>query len=60
MDATRIDDVAQRLYRARGDRAEFEAAQKARECASRGAEAEAESWRHIRQRIRILRGANQS
>lgn len=59
MDATQIDDVAQRLYRAHGDRAEYEAAQKAKDCEERGAGEEAESWRSVRERIRIIRGANQ-
>lgn len=59
MDSTQIDDVAQRLYRAHGDRAEYEAAQKAKDCDERGAGSEAESWRTVRERIRILRGANQ-
>jgi hypothetical protein len=60
MDASQIDDVAQRLYRAHGDRAEYEAAQKAKQCESAGAEDEARSWRGVRERIRILRGANES
>jgi hypothetical protein len=51
-----IDDYARRLYAARGDRAEHEAALKARDCAARGDRAEAEQWRKVRERIRILRG----
>jgi hypothetical protein len=58
MDASRIDDVAQRLYRAHGDRAEYEAAQKAKACEQRGVRDEAETWRSVRERIRILRGPN--
>ena len=60
MNAAQIDDVAHRLYRAHGDRAEFEAAQKAKECEARGASGEAENWRSVRARIRILRGPNAS
>jgi hypothetical protein len=60
MDATRIDDVAQRFYRAHGDRAEYEAAQKAKDCQERGASDEAATWRSVRERIRILRGPNAS
>jgi hypothetical protein len=60
MDASRIDDVAQRLYRAHGDRAEVEAAQKAKECEGRGSQDEARAWRSVRERIRILRGPNES
>jgi hypothetical protein len=55
-----IDDYARRLYAASGDRAEYEAAQKARDCAARGAEGEAEQWRKVREKIRILRGPNVS
>jgi hypothetical protein len=60
MEASRIDDVAQRLYRAHGDRAELEAAQKAKDCEDRGSQDEARTWRSVRERIRILRGPNQS
>lgn len=60
MAATQIDDVAQRLYRAHGDRAEYEAAQKAKACRERGADDEAETWISVRERIRILRGPNAS
>jgi hypothetical protein len=54
--AIEIDDYAQRLVAASGDRAEYEAAQKAKECADRGAHDEAEQWRKVREKIRILRG----
>jgi hypothetical protein len=60
MDASQVDDVAQRLYRAHGDRAEYEAAQKAKECEGRGATDEAATWRNVRERIRIIRGPNAS
>jgi hypothetical protein len=59
-DLVHIDDYARRLYAASGDRAEYEAAQKARDCAARGAEDEASQWRKVRERIRILRGPNAS
>ena len=55
-----IDDYARRLYAASGDKAEYEAAQKARDCEARGAEDEAEQWRRVREKIRILRGPNVS
>ncbi len=58
--AVQIDDYARRLYSASGDRAEYEAAQKARNCAARGARQEAEQWRKVRAKIRILRGPNAS
>jgi len=60
MDAVQINDYAQRLYSAHGDRAEYEAAQRAKECEEKGAVAEAEDWRSIRAQIRVLRGPNVS
>ncbi len=60
MNAALIDDYAQRLYAAHGDRAEFEAAQKARACEEQGAPEEAAQWRSVRAKIRILRGPNAS
>jgi hypothetical protein len=60
MDTTQVDDYARRLYQAHGDRAEYEAAQKAKECEDRGAMGEAEDWRSIRAAIRVLRGPNES
>jgi hypothetical protein len=60
MDASQIDDVAQRFYRAHGDKAEYEAAQKAKECEEHGVNDEAVIWRRVRERIRILRGPNAS
>jgi hypothetical protein len=58
MEPTRIDDYARRLYSAHGDRAEYEAAQKAKACEAEGDAAAAEQWRSVRSRIRILRGPN--
>lgn len=52
-----LDDYAHRLYAAHGDRAEYEAAQKALNAKDEG---EAQDWRKIRQSIRQLRGPNQS
>lgn len=60
MDTTQVDDYARRLYAARGDRAEHEAARKARDCETRGAEREALQWRRVRAAIRLLRGPNES
>ncbi len=51
-----IDDYAQRLYAAHGDRAEYEAAQRARDCDARGNRDAAEQWRQVRARISLLRG----
>lgn len=60
MDMTQIDDYANRLYAAHGDKAEYEAAQKARAAEENGRAEEAEQWRQVRSKIRILRGPNAS
>jgi hypothetical protein len=60
MDTVQIDEYAHRLYTAHGDRAEYEAAQKAKECADKGDSVQAENWRRIRATIRQLRGPNAS
>lgn len=60
MTVAQIDDYARRLYTARGDRAEFEAAQRARTCAAKGEVQTAEQWRAVRTVIHMLRGPNAS
>jgi hypothetical protein len=60
MQMTKIDDYARRLYTAHGDRAEYEAAQRAKECDARGKRETAEQWRQVRARISILRGPRAS
>lgn len=60
MDVIKTTEIAHALYRAHGDRAEFEAAQKERQLKDAGDENEAANWRAIRGNIRRLRGANQS
>ncbi len=60
MDTVHVDDYARRLYAAHGDRAEYEAARKARDCETRGADREALQWRRVRAVIRSLRGPNAS
>lgn len=47
------------LYRAHGDKAEAEVAQRARAAEDAGRLSEAEDWRRIRASIRMIRGANQ-
>ena len=59
MNTTQISEYAQSLYRAHGDRAEAEAAQKARTCEESGNTAQAEDWRAIQAAIRSRRGALQ-
>ena len=51
-----LDDYAHRLFRAHGDKAEYEAAQKALKATD---PKEAEDWRKVRSLIRQLRGPNQ-
>jgi hypothetical protein len=60
MSIVQIDDYARRLYSAHGDRAEYEAAQKARDCEAKGDTETAEQWRQVREAIRVLRGPNAS
>jgi hypothetical protein len=60
MQTNQIDDYAQRLYTAHGDKAEYEAAQRARDCDAQGKRDTAEQWRQVRARIRLLRGPNAS
>ena len=60
MDMSQIDDYAQRLYNAHGDKAEYEAAQKAKAFEAQGDAENADQWRKVREKIRILRGPNVS
>jgi hypothetical protein len=60
MSIIQIDDYARQLYSAHGDRAEYEAAQKARDYASKGDTETAEPRRQVREAIRVLRGPNES
>ena len=60
MTAIQIDDYAQRLYAAHGDRAEYEAAQRAKESEAKGDAQAAEQWRQVREAIRMMRGPNES
>lgn len=60
MDAMQISHYAGALYRAHGDRAEAEAARKARECEERGRAGEAQDWRDIRRAIHERRPPRQT
>ena len=60
MNLMKKTEIAHALYRAHGDKAEFEAAQKEREQRTAGNEDEAAYWRAIRGSIRQMRGANNS
>lgn len=60
MSIGQIDDYARQLYAAHGDRAEYEAAQRAKDYAAKGDRDTAEQWRQVREAIRVLRGPNES
>ena len=60
MDATKIAEFARALYEAHGDKAEAEAAQKAKQHEDAGEEKEAAQWRAVRAAIREKRGAHES
>ena len=60
METTKIAEYARALYEAHGDRAEAEAAQKAKRCDEEGNSAEADTWRAVRTAISEMRGARES
>lgn len=60
MEIIKTAEIAHALYRAHGDRAELEAAQRERHFKDAGNNDEAASWRAIRASVRRMRGANQS
>ncbi|EEX10582.1 conserved hypothetical protein [Ruegeria lacuscaerulensis ITI-1157] len=59
MDALKTAQYARALYSAHGDKAEAEAAQKAREYEAAGNVEEAQNWQAVRASIRQMRGPNQ-
>jgi hypothetical protein len=60
MEMAKITEYARALYEAHGDKAEAEAAQKARQHEDAGDTEEAETWRAIRKAIGEMRGAHES
>jgi hypothetical protein len=60
MEKTKIAEYARALYKAHGEKAEAEAAQKAKHHEEAGEEQEAANWRAIRAAIREMRGAHES
>lgn len=56
MSSANIDDYAQRLYSAHGDRAEYEAAQRAKDSDAKGDTRAAQQWRKVREAICQMRG----
>lgn len=59
MEVAKITEYARALYDAHGDKAEAEAAQKAKQYEDSGETNEAETWQAIRAAIREIRGARQ-
>ena len=60
MEMARITEHARALYEAHGDKAEAEAAQRAKLHEDAGDMAEAETWRAVRNAISEIRGAHES
>lgn len=60
MEIAKIAEYARALYDAHGDKAEAEAAQRAKKHEDAGEETEAETWRAIRKAISEIRGAHES
>ncbi len=60
MNIEKVSEYARALFEAHGDRAEFEAAQNAKEKEEAGDTEGAEKWRAIRRAIREIRGPNES
>ena len=60
MDTIQIQKQAQMLFAAHGDKAELEAAQKAKKLEDEGTKEEAQSWRKVQQAINQMRGPHSS
>ena len=60
MEIAKITEYARALYDAHGDKAEAEAAQKAKQHEEAGETSESETWRAVRRAIREIRGAHES
>jgi hypothetical protein len=60
MKTPEIEEYARSLFEAHGDRAEYEAAQRAHKCEEAGDKEQAEDWRKIRDAISQLRGPHAS
>jgi len=60
MEMTKIAEYARALFEAHGNKAEAEAAQKAKQCEEAGDSAGAETWHAVRRSINEMRGAPES
>ena len=59
MDTSKVTEYAHALYRAQGNKAEAEAAQRAKKHEDAGDADEAKQWRAVQLAIRELRGAHE-
>ena len=59
MEISKVTEYARALYDSHGDKAEAEAAKKAKEYEEAGEEGDAADWHAIRAAIRAFKGANQ-
>lgn len=59
METSKVAEYARALFEAHGDKAEAEAAQKAKHHEDAGEAKEAQVWRAVRAAIREIRGAHQ-
>jgi hypothetical protein len=55
-----IQDYARQLLDAHGEKAVFEAAQKACACEEKGEREDAETWRHVEAALKLMRGPHAS
>ena len=60
MELSKITEYARALYEAHGDKAEAEAAQKAKQYEEAGDTEEAKTWQAIRMAVSEMRGAHES
>ena len=60
MEMKKIAEYARALYEAHGNKAEVEAAQKAKQHEEAGESEEAETWRAVRKAINEMRGVHES
>ena len=60
METAKVTQYARALYEAHGDKAEAEAAQKAKVREDAGDASEAETWRAVQRAIREIRGPHES
>ena len=60
MDTSQVMEYARSLFAAHGDKAEAEAAQKAKAAEEAGNAEDAKSWNAVRAAIRQMRGPNES